>query len=48
MKTTVVSLAVCAAKDPDGKTKRLHKKGVTPLTPGQITLLKTWIDQGAK
>lgn len=40
--------SVAAAKDPNNKTKALHKKGVKPLTPEQIGLLKTWIDQGAK
>jgi hypothetical protein len=37
-----------AAKDSDGKTKSLHKKGPKPLTPEQLTQLKDWIDQGAK
>lgn len=44
----IVESIAAAAKDPEGKTKALHKRGPTPLTPEQITLLKTWIDQGAK
>jgi mono/diheme cytochrome c family protein len=44
----IVESIAAAAKDPDGKTKSMHKKGPKPLTPEQITLLKTWIDQGAK
>lgn len=44
----IVESIAAAAKDPDGKTKSLHKKGPKPLTPEQISLLKSWIDQGAK
>lgn len=44
----LVESIAAAANDPDGKTKAMHKKGVKPLTPEQIILLKSWIDQGAK
>lgn len=44
----IVESIAAAAKDPEGKTKSLHKKGPKPLTPEQISLLKAWIDQGAK
>lgn len=43
----LVESIAAAAKDSDGKTKSLHKKGPKPLTPEQISQLKTWIDQGA-
>jgi cytochrome c5 len=44
----IVESIAAAAKDPDGKTKALHKKGVKPMTPEQIDQIKKWIDQGAK
>lgn len=44
----LVESIAAAAKDADGKTKSLHKKGPKPLTPEQISQLKDWIDQGAK
>ena len=44
----IVESVAAAANDPEGKAKSLHKKGPKPLTPEEITLLKTWIDQGAK
>ncbi|MCX6877495.1 MAG: hypothetical protein NTW21_27350 [Verrucomicrobia bacterium] len=44
----LVESVAAAAKDPDGQTRALHKKGVKPLTPEQISQLKAWIDQGAK
>jgi hypothetical protein len=44
----IVESIAAAAKDPEGKTRALHKRGPKPLTAEQITLLKSWIDQGAK
>ena len=44
----IVESVAAAANDPKGETKSLHKKGPKPLTPEQITQLKSWIDQGAK
>ena len=44
----IVESIALAANDPEGKAPSLHKKGPKPLTPEQITQLKSWIDQGAK
>jgi cytochrome c553 len=44
----IVESIAASANDPAGKTTALHKKGPKPLSPEQITLLKSWIDQGAK
>lgn len=44
----IVESIAAAAKDPEGKTRALHKRGPKPFTPEQIALLKSWIDQGAK
>jgi len=44
----IVESIAASANDPEGKAKSLHKKGPKPLTPEQITLLKSWIDQGAR
>ena len=44
----IVESIAAAANDKEGKTRALHKKGPKPFTAEQITLLKAWIDQGAK
>ena len=44
----ILDSIAAAAKDPEGKTKALHKKGPKPLTPEEIGKVKAWIDQGAK
>ena len=48
-KSPLVQAVAHVSKDDDDWMPPLHNKaGIGPLTPGQIGLIRAWIDQGAK